>query len=50
MCIFLAAVQFGSMAKAAGQLAILHPVVSETIADFEHILSARLERSRQLPR
>ena len=44
----LAAVQCGSMAKAAERLAISHPVVSKTIADLEHALGVRLlERSRQ---
>jgi DNA-binding transcriptional LysR family regulator len=44
----LAAVQCGSMAKAAERLAISHPVVSKTIADLEHTLGVRLlERSRQ---
>jgi len=46
--ILLAAVQCGSMAKAAERLAISHPVVSKTIADLEHALGVRLlERSRQ---
>jgi DNA-binding transcriptional LysR family regulator len=44
----LAAVQCGSIAKAAERLAISHPVVSKTIADLEHALGVRLlERSRQ---
>src|SRR5262245_10831161 len=43
-----AAVQSGSMAKAAERLAISHPVVSKTIADMERALGVRLlERSRQ---
>jgi DNA-binding transcriptional LysR family regulator len=43
----LAAVQCGSIAKAAERLAISHPVVSKTIADLEHALGVRLlERSR----
>src|SRR3954453_7523671 len=46
--ILLAAVQCGSMAKAAQQLAISHPVVSKTIADLEHTVGVRLlERSRK---
>jgi DNA-binding transcriptional LysR family regulator len=44
----LAAVQCGSMAKAAERLSVSHPVVSKTIADLEHTLGVRLlERSRQ---
>jgi DNA-binding transcriptional LysR family regulator len=46
--ILLAVAQWGSMAKAAEQLAISHPVVSKTIADLEHTLGVRvLERSRR---
>jgi len=44
----LAAVQCGSITKAAERLAISHPVVSKTIAELEHALGVRLlERSRQ---
>ena len=44
----LAAVQCGSMAKAAERLAVSHPVVSKTISDLEHTLGVQLlERSRQ---
>ena len=46
--IFLAVVQSGSMAKAASQLAVSHPVVSRSIGDLEHALGVRLlERSRR---
>jgi DNA-binding transcriptional LysR family regulator len=46
--ILLAAVQCGSMVKAAQALAISHPVVSKTIADLEHTIGVRLlERSRR---
>src|SRR5687767_8230160 len=46
--ILLAVAQWGSMAKAAEQLAISHPVVSKTIADLEHTLGVRvLERGRR---
>ncbi len=40
--IFLAAAQFGSMARAADRLAVSQPVVSKTIADLEHALGVRL--------
>jgi DNA-binding transcriptional LysR family regulator len=40
--VFTAVVQHGSMAKAARQLGISQPAVSETIADLEHALGARL--------
>src|SRR5690349_5886170 len=43
----LAAVESGSMAKAAEHLAISQPVVSRAIASLEHTLGVRLlERSR----
>src|SRR3954465_5298069 len=46
--ILLATVQCGSMAKAAQQLAISHPVISKTIADLERTVGVRLlDRSRQ---
>ncbi len=45
--ILLAAVQCGSMAKAADYLAISQPVVSRSIAGLEHALGVRLlDRSR----
>jgi DNA-binding transcriptional LysR family regulator len=45
--ILLAAVQWGSMAKAADHLAISQPVVSRSIAGLEHALGVRLlDRSR----
>src|SRR5262245_13211843 len=45
--ILLAAVQWGSMAKTAEQLAISQPVVSRSIANLEHALGVRLlDRSR----
>lgn len=40
--ILLAVAQAGSMAKAAGQLAVSHPVVSRSISDLEHTLGVRL--------
>jgi DNA-binding transcriptional LysR family regulator len=40
--ILLAVAQAGSMAKAANQLAISHPVVSRSISDLEHALGVRL--------
>src|SRR5437763_17146189 len=47
MHILLAAVQWGSMAKAADHLAISQPVVSRSIASLEHALGVRLlDRSR----
>jgi DNA-binding transcriptional LysR family regulator len=46
--ILLAAVQFGSMAKAAVQLGVSQPAVSEAIAGLERALSVRLlERGRR---
>jgi len=35
-------VQWGSMAKAANQLAVSHPVISRSISDLEHTLGVRL--------
>jgi DNA-binding transcriptional LysR family regulator len=40
--ILLAVAQSGSMAKAANELAISHPVVSRSISDLEHTLGVRL--------
>ncbi len=40
--IFLAVTETGSMAKAAGQLAVSQPVISKTISDLEHALGVRL--------
>jgi DNA-binding transcriptional LysR family regulator len=40
--ILLAVVQHGSMAKAAGELAISQPAVSKAISDVEHVLGLRL--------
>jgi len=40
--IVLAVAERGSMAKAAGHLAISHPVVSKTISDLERTLGVRL--------
>jgi DNA-binding transcriptional LysR family regulator len=40
--ILLAVAECGSMAKAAGHLAISQPVVSKVIADLEHVLGVRL--------
>jgi DNA-binding transcriptional LysR family regulator len=40
--LFFTVVQYGSMAKAASQLGISQPSVSEVIADLEHTLGARL--------
>src|SRR5262249_31015985 len=46
--VFSAVVQHGSMAKAARQLGVSHPAVSEVIADLEHALGVRLlDRSAQ---
>ncbi len=46
--VLIAVAQSGSMAKAAKQLAVSHPVVSRSVSDLEHILGVRLlERSRQ---
>jgi DNA-binding transcriptional LysR family regulator len=47
MHILLAAIEAGSMAKAAEELAISQPVVSRSIASLEHTLGVRLlDRSR----
>ena len=40
--ILLAVAQSGSMARAADQLAISHPVVSKTISALEHAIGVRL--------
>jgi DNA-binding transcriptional LysR family regulator len=40
--VLLAVAQSGSMAKAASQLAMSHPVVSRSISDLEHTLGVRL--------
>src|SRR6266571_1906016 len=46
--ILLAVVQCGSMAKAARQLGVSQPAVSEAIAGLEHALNVRLlERDRR---
>src|SRR5258708_5997819 len=46
--ILLAVVQCGSMAKAAGQLGVSQPAVSEAIAGLEHALNVRLlDRGRR---
>jgi len=46
--ILLAVAQSGSMAKAANQLSVSHPVVSRSISDLEHVLGVPLlERSRR---
>ena len=44
--ILLAVAQFGSMAKAASELAVSHPAVSRSISELKHTLGVRLlERS-----
>ena len=46
--VFSTVVQCGSMAKAAQQLGVSQPAVSEVIADLEHALGVRLlDRSSQ---
>jgi DNA-binding transcriptional LysR family regulator len=40
--VLIAVAQTGSMAKAAAQLAVSHPVVSRSISDLEHTLGVRL--------
>jgi DNA-binding transcriptional LysR family regulator len=40
--ILLAVAQSGSMAKAASQLAVSHPVISRSISELEHTLGVRL--------
>jgi DNA-binding transcriptional LysR family regulator len=40
--ILLAVAQSGSMAKAANEIAVSHPVVSRSISDLEHTLGVRL--------
>jgi len=47
LSVFVAVVQWGSMARAAEHLSISQPVISKTIADLEQTLGVRLlERSR----
>jgi DNA-binding transcriptional LysR family regulator len=46
--VFSTVIQRGSMAKAARQLGVSQPAVSEVIADLEHALGVRLvDRSAQ---
>jgi DNA-binding transcriptional LysR family regulator len=46
--VLFAVVQFGSMARAAANLGMSQPAVSETIADLEHTVGVRLlDRSRR---
>src|SRR5687768_13506656 len=40
--VLLSVAQFGSMARAANELAISHPAVSRSISDLEHALGVRL--------
>src|SRR5215470_1729712 len=40
--VFFAVVQAGSLSKAAAQLRVSHPAVSQVIADLEHALGVRL--------
>jgi len=40
--VFFAVVRSGSLSKAAAQLRVSHPAVSQVIADLEHALGARL--------
>ena len=40
--VLIAVAQTGSMAKAAAQLAVSHPVISRSISDLEHTLGVRL--------
>lgn len=40
--VLLTVAQCGSMAKAASELAVSHPVVSRSIAELEHVLGVRL--------
>ena len=40
--VLLSVAQFGSMARAANELAISHPAVSRSISDLEHTLGVRL--------
>jgi len=40
--VFFAVVEFGSIAKAAIQLRVSQPAVSQVIADLEHTLGVRL--------
>jgi DNA-binding transcriptional LysR family regulator len=47
LSVFVAVVQWGSMARAAEHLAISQPVISKMIADLEQTLGVRLlDRSR----
>src|SRR5882672_3418135 len=46
--IFKTVTRFGSMGRAAAQLAISPPAISKAITDLEHVLGVRLlDRSRQ---
>ena len=46
--VFMAVVQFGSIAKAAAALSVSHPVVSKAVSDLEHVFGVNLiERRRQ---
>jgi DNA-binding transcriptional LysR family regulator len=45
--ILIAVAQSGSMAKAANELAISHPVISRSISDLEHALGVRLLERNQ---
>src|SRR5690349_23844566 len=46
--VFFAVVQFGSMAKAANELGVSQPAVSEVVAGLEHAFGVRLfDRSPQ---
>jgi molybdate transport repressor ModE-like protein len=40
--VLLAVAQYGSMSKAANELAMSHPVVSRSISELEHTLGVRL--------
>src|SRR5262252_3399335 len=40
--VLLAVAQSGSMAKAANELAVSHPVISRSISELEHTLGVRL--------
>src|SRR6266436_6672766 len=40
--VFFAVVQCGRLSKAAAQLRVSHPAISQVIADLEHALGARL--------
>jgi len=46
--VFSTVAQRGNMAKAAAELGVSQPTISEVIADLEHVLGVRLfDRSRQ---